>query len=103
MYRSTFLIPITILLAATSATPAGASKGKVVRYSDLDLTSPAGIATLDRRIAAAINKECESAEPHYLRAVGEVRRCRLQAMADLEGQRANAISKARFASGFQPR
>lgn len=47
-------------LAATCliAAPALAEEGKALRYNDLDLSTPAGKATLDKRIKITARKIC---------------------------------------------
>lgn len=54
-------MPIAAALCAAliAATPAAArSDNLVVKYADLDLSSPAGQKTLERRISAAARKFC---------------------------------------------
>jgi len=59
-----FAAPILLALLAAGAAQAqpdgteGAAPREVVRYEDLDLSRPAGVAALDRRIAAAAARLC---------------------------------------------
>ena len=55
---------ITCALALTASLPAIAApdrivRSEVVRFNDLDLADPAGIATLERRINSAARRVCE--------------------------------------------
>ena len=59
-------IPAAALAAALAAVPAHAGGGpahptRTVRFADLDLTTSAGVAALDRRIEGAVKAVCPSA------------------------------------------
>ena len=56
------LIPIILIASAVAANPAHAQT-RIVSYADLDLTSPAGQATLDRRLNTAIRQVCGRSYP----------------------------------------
>ena len=45
---------------ASAAIPSGDAPRAIVRYSDLDLSTPAGRANLDARIHAAASRVCDS-------------------------------------------
>ena len=69
---------VTVLAAplfgmlASIATPAAAEESVRVPYGDLDLTSAAGQATLNARIAAAVDKVCSPARPQERDGVGRM-------------------------------
>lgn len=54
---------------------------RVVRYADLDLSSPAGAAALYARIEAAARDVCPVAIDRQLASVGPARRCTEAALA----------------------
>src|SRR3954471_2442301 len=88
-------------LAAAAASPATASvprdsATRIVRYADLDLSSAAGRARLDRRIGAAVRAVC-GAEPGDLRGDRDVRACRTAAFAQI----VRPVPAALAASGTQ--
>ena len=87
-----------VTLAALSAfglgilsTPAAAQDSRTVSYGDLDLTTGAGVARLDSRIASAIKAVCDSGDP-TLRAKLAERGCRARANQEVAGQRQMAIA-----------
>ena len=77
---------------AQSASPP--VRTETVRYMDLDLTRPAGVAMLDRRIAMAITRVCDQHDPHSLAAASEERRCRANAQFAANNQRAVVLASA---------
>lgn len=90
-----FTIVLFASLAAANPVVAGQNDGRVVSYADLDLTTPAGQAALDRRLHNAIKQVCGSAFPHDLMSRNQVRRCRSQTLADVQAQRNDALAQAR--------
>jgi UrcA family protein len=64
---------------ATTSTPAS----KTVRYSDLDLSSKAGQATLDRRINQAVRVVCGTASSAALQDWLSVQKCYATARASV--------------------
>ena len=88
------LIPIVLVASAVVASPAEAQPSRMVSYGDLDLSSPAGQAALDRRIATAIRQVCGWAFPRDLQSTHEVQRCREQTLADVQAQRNDAFAQA---------
>jgi UrcA family protein len=95
---SRIIFAIAALAAATSA-PAFASvprdtATRVVSYADLDLAAPAGRASLDRRIGAAVRSVCGDNASGDLRAAREARACRIATLAQVS-------RPARFAAGTQ--
>lgn len=72
----------TVIIAALAATsaiaqPAGPLSVKV-RYGDINLATPAGIAEFDRRIAVAINRVCPRVNMGDFRAVAAQRTCKIE-------------------------
>ena len=88
------LIPIVLVVSAVAASPVRAESGRIVSYADLDLTSPAGQAALDRRIDGAVRQICGRAFPSDLQTQHEVRQCRAQTRADVQAQRNDAFAQA---------
>ncbi len=80
MYRRASLIAFTTLLTLVTGCPATAQQiSRVVRYQDLDLTSPTGVRTLRHRLTRAVNLVCRlpNAGGHLARA--EDQDCRKEA------------------------
>ena len=76
---------ITVLAALTVsvAAPAAAEEASVtVAFGDLDLTDPAGVATLESRIAAAVEEVCAVVEPRRLRGKVAWESCKAASLAD---------------------
>jgi UrcA family protein len=73
-----------------------------VDYSDLDLSSTPGQATLDRRLKTAMNMVCgrTQEQPPYMRRA--VTKCQQKAMADIGPQRDLAIARTgvKLATGY---
>jgi UrcA family protein len=88
-------IPLALAAAAISASPAAASfEGRQVNFADLDLGSPAGIATLDARIERAVRQICGDPSPASLQSQREVRRCRSETLSIVQAQRSDALARA---------
>ena len=82
------IITVLAALSASIATPAAAETASVtVNFEDLDLTSPAGVATLDQRIAEAVEEVCNKTEPRRLRGKMAWEECKAASLADAERQR----------------
>lgn len=98
MTRIPLIIP-TLLLASVAANPAHAgwskSDSQIVSYADLDLSTPAGIRTLDGRIDRAVRKVCGKAYIDLATSRG-VRACRKDTLASVQDQRSRALSTARI-------
>lgn len=99
MQRNQFQVPIIIAASLIAAQPAFAAEkvqhSQVVGYADLDLSSPAGIAALDGRIAGAIRKVCGRPYPDSLRARSDFHRCRVDTLAAVQTQRSAALASTR--------
>ena len=85
-----------VTLAALStfglgAVSAQAQEVRTVSYGDLDLSSEAGIARLDSRIAAAVRAVCTNDDSSLRGKIAE-RGCRAEAAAGVVGQRDMAIA-----------
>lgn len=97
------LLPLAALTATVIAAPAfaqpAASATIVVRTADLNLRSAAGIATLDRRIRAAIDIACGDASDADVHGKNMAIRCRADTRAQAAAQRATAIALNRRAVG----
>ena len=89
------LIPIVLIASLASANPAQADHGtRTVSYADLDLTSPAGQAAFDRRIANAVRQVCGRAFPVDLQSQRQIDECRRLTMRDVQAQRNDALAQA---------
>jgi UrcA family protein len=99
--RKTILITAA-LFAAISAMPASAQApaGRAVSYDHLDLSTRAGRATLNRRIATAVESVCGSYAGASSYETREIDRCRAAARTGIETQLAALQSRnARIALG----
>ena len=67
---------------------------ETVRYDDLDLTAPSGVAALDRRLAYAINRVCNRSNVRDIGSIEEERQCRQNAWSGVNSQRATALARA---------
>lgn len=86
------LLPIAAL--ALIAAPAAAETRSIeVSYAGLDLTSPAGVAAFDRRIAGAVRTICGSAGADLVSGHA-VRKCRAQAFDSVGRQKTAVIAAA---------
>lgn len=80
-----------------------------VAYDDLDLTTPAGSAELDKRVAAAARSACERLSQRYPIGTPDTVACRKLAMADAQGQidaakaRREAIASATVQTAAAPK
>ena len=104
MKRSTILFPMLLTAsvlfgqrAVARSTEPTEVRTEIVRYGDLDLTSPAGIATLDRRIAQAVLRVCSDGDAG-VRARWSEQRCRREARRAASPQRSFALARANSGS-----
>ena len=88
------LIPIILVASVAAVSPASAESTQVVSYADLDLTSPAGQAALDRRLNAAIRQVCGRPFPIDLQTHRQVQQCRSETAAIVQAQRNDAFAQA---------
>jgi UrcA family protein len=84
----------TLITASAMADPV-ARKSAEVAYGDLDLTSRAGAAALERRVNAAARQVCDFGDERSLMARAEAEACRAEALATAEDQVAAAIGRAK--------
>jgi UrcA family protein len=87
---------IATLLAFT-ATPALAEPITVssfVETADLDLSSAKGQRALDRRLELAVKEVCGTASDVDIAGKNEVRRCRVDTLAKVTGERDQRIARA---------
>ena len=95
-----FKLFIPALAALSLATTARAEKfdrvSVTVPYADLDLTSDAGAATLQKRLEAAADKACSRAWISESRSSAGRKTCRAEALRDAAKQVADAKLPVRF-------
>lgn len=75
-----FVLPLALLAAAVAAQSPAAPASVAVSYADLDLSRPAGVAVLDRRLARAADAVCGVPDARDLRAAIATRACRTAAL-----------------------
>jgi UrcA family protein len=98
--QKSFLIAVGLGAALAQASPAPAQSADQVvstriSYADLDLSTRHGVATLDRRIGAAINRLCRTGPNPGAITYFQREDCRIGARASIGSQRAFAIAAAR--------
>lgn len=98
-------IAFVIATIAVNGAPSYAIAGEPVPteqvvYTDLDLNTPDGVATLDKRLNRAVRKVCYLANPHAISDLSDESRCRRRAMSQIKPQRELAIANARSESRF---
>jgi UrcA family protein len=84
-------------LLAFAATPVLAEPITVtstVQTADLDLSSSKGQRALDARLAQAVKDVCGAASAVDIAGKNEVRRCRLETLAGLSGERDQRVARA---------
>lgn len=106
--KTILTLALTFVAAAASISAAPATAQGVpaqstlaVSYADLDLTTDAGIRTLDRRILSAVQQACGPVSAFDLSGTNRARECRADALARLDLQRQTAIAAARQAVPVQ--
>ena len=92
------IFTVLAALAATIAAPAAAGEPSVtVAFGDLDLTTPAGKAALDKRIEAAVDKVCSLASRRDLAGWMAAEECKVLSLADAMEQLAALAPQANVA------
>ena len=85
-------------LLAFTATPALAEQPvtatATVQTANLDLSSQAGRSALDHRLAQAVKDVCGSASDVDIAGKNDVRRCRVETLANLTAERDERIAAA---------
>ncbi|RHW16812.1 UrcA family protein [Sphingomonas gilva] len=95
------LITLAALAAGAIAAPGFAqvaqteTLSRAVRVADLNLSDPAHVAKLDRRIGKAARAMCRTSTTYDLAAKLRVRDCIAKATADAARQRDMAVAAAR--------
>ncbi len=79
---------------AAAQSPISANGQLVVSYADLDLSSEAGVRTLDRRIRTAVVQACGPVSDYDLAGKNQVRDCQDETLALARAQRDVAIAAA---------
>lgn len=92
-----FVLPVALLVAAVAAPATASPRSIAVSYADLDLSRPAGVAALDRRLARAADAVCGPVDARDLRAMSAARACRTAALSS-----ANAEAKPVIAARTAP-
>ena len=86
------------LSLAAFATPASAESQSVsVTYADLDLSSPAGMATLESRIEAAAKKICGRTEVRNVHDGADQQRCIRQTQTSVSVEIARVTGRQELA------
>jgi UrcA family protein len=86
---------LALAVLACAAVPAAAETARIpVSYAGIDLTTPAGVAALDARIADAVDEICGRPFPATLQQRSAIRRCQQEAQASVQSQRAYALNRA---------
>ena len=104
--RSTFCAALSVAAAATTvlATAPASAQSEVrtqeVRFGDLDLTSAAGAAALDQRIARATRSVCGVTGARTLQEITQARRCQKVALSDAAPRAQFAVAQARSSQGY---
>jgi UrcA family protein len=98
MSRTIHLMIAAALLAPTAVAAQSEQPTARVSYADLNLGTPAGLSTLDRRIQHAIDGMCGHAVSGNLDAAAPVWKCRSAAEASAASQRQLALQAAQQGS-----
>lgn len=102
----TLALTLAATVAALPAAPAAAQgvpaqATLAVSYADLDLTTEAGVRTLDRRILTAVQQACGPTSDFDLAGRNVARACRADALERLSAQRQTAIAAAERSAPVQ--
>ncbi len=92
------IVTVLAALSASFAIPASAKEVSVaVTFHDLDLTKPADLATLEGRIAVAVEEVCDKVEPRYFQSEMAWKECKARSLADAMEQLAAIAPQAEVA------
>ena len=72
----------------------------VVRYSDLDLKTDAGVATLQHRVAEAADRICGPADSHALADINVAAACRAKVVNAYSAKLDSVVAMARVTSHY---
>jgi UrcA family protein len=92
--RAALVLGLSCTLAATPAFAAPDGQSTVVRFTDLNLATPAGEQVLYRRVSQAAKLVCGEADLRDLQRMSEMTACRATAMASAAPQMQLAIANA---------
>ena len=103
MYRQSALATLFLSLLLSAAAPARAqeSHSRVVRYGDLDLSSPVGVKALHHRITHAAVAVCRASNTGDAPLDPVQRQCRRLALADVQQEVRDAIQLAEAKAATQ--
>ena len=87
-------LAVACLTTPVAAEPASSGMQVAISYADLDLASPAGAKTFDRRIRAAIDLACGPTSNVDPAGKTRVRDCRRTLSAAVAEQREHALAAA---------
>lgn len=86
---------VAVALSSIAAAPAAAQDSQiVVSYSDLDLTTTAGVQTLDQRLEAGVKAVCGRPDVRDLKSGIAYTQCRDAAMTSAHEQLARQGARA---------
>lgn len=94
----TFAIAAAVLTSLVAFTPVAAESVAKVSYADLDLSSRADVAKLDRRVSGAVEQVCGSYASATRDEEDSITGCRKLAMASYKAQLAEHAGSIRLAS-----
>jgi UrcA family protein len=94
MTRSTLAAALAASLAAAPAAAYAPPERQAVSYADLDLSRPADVARLHRRLADALENVCGSYATAESWAEHEIARCRAEARTRADAQLARLTGRA---------
>ncbi len=101
----TFAFFSLAFLASTSAVTAGPLSVSIpvqhVSYADLDLASQAGQATLQHRVARAIEVVCGESDGTLVSEAAAIKACKRQALASTTRQMTVAVANAATRTGSE--
>jgi UrcA family protein len=89
------LLVSAALIAAGSPAFAQDVPSASVRYADLNLASPEGVAEFDRRIARAVTTVCPEAIGPYVQEIAAANACRATTLASVKQRRDALLATAR--------
>jgi UrcA family protein len=88
------ILTAALVLGASTTAPASAQTTAVrVSYADLDLKSPAGVKTLNRRLAVALSRVCGDLPTTSIGDTRPVQECRAEAQKGIDAQVAEAMRR----------
>lgn len=89
-----FIIASLLAFTAAPAPAEPVAASSTVQTADLDLSTAKGQRALDRRLQLAVKDVCGTASDADLAGMNEVRRCRVETLASLAGERDQRIARA---------